>query len=75
MTDSCRKVTDLVNWRKMNSRAIANERYMNYNCQRDNDRSCAHVFCLSRTLSFKDVLEFSTTGKEKLDVEKKAFVA
>lgn len=33
------------------------------------------LFCLSSTLSLNDVLEFSTTGKEKLDVEKKAFVA
>jgi aspartate carbamoyltransferase regulatory subunit len=38
-------------------------------------RAKVTLFCLSRTLSFKDVLEFSTTGKEKLDVEKKAFVA
>ena len=33
------------------------------------------LFCLSRTLSFKDVLEFSTDEREKLDVKKKAFIA
>lgn len=33
------------------------------------------VFCLSRTLSFKDVLEFSTYRKDKLNVESKAFNA
>jgi hypothetical protein len=33
------------------------------------------LFCLSSTLSFKDVLEFGTKTKEKLDVEKKAFDA
>ena len=35
----------------------------------------AALFCLSRTLSFKDVLEFSTDEREKLDVKKKAFIA
>lgn len=33
------------------------------------------VFCVSRILSFKDVLEFSIHSQEKLDVEKKAFAA
>ena len=33
------------------------------------------MFCLSRTLSFKDVLEFSTDGKDKLNAESKAFNA
>jgi hypothetical protein len=44
-------------------------------CRRFVSHPVVPLFCLSRTLSFKDVLEFSTTGKEKLDVEKKAFVA
>ncbi len=33
------------------------------------------MFCLSWTLSFKSVLEFSTHEKEKLNVEKNVFVA
>jgi hypothetical protein len=33
------------------------------------------MFRLSRTLSFADVLEFSTNRKDELDVEKKIFNA
>jgi hypothetical protein len=33
------------------------------------------MFCLSRTLSFKNVLEISTQHKEKHDVEEKVFDA
>ena len=33
------------------------------------------LFCVSRTLSFTYVLEFSTSRKEELDVEKKVFHA
>jgi len=35
----------------------------------------AYLFCLSRTLSFDDVLEFSTARQEKLDVKAKVFHA
>jgi hypothetical protein len=38
-------------------------------------RAFGLLFCLSRTLSFDDVLEFSTARKEKLDVEEEAFYA
>jgi len=37
--------------------------------------SPAKLFCLRRTLSFKDVLEFSTYRKDKLNVESTAFNA
>jgi hypothetical protein len=33
------------------------------------------LFCASWTLSFKSVLEFSTSEREKLNVETKAFNA
>ena len=33
------------------------------------------LFCVSRTLSFGSVLEFSTTRQEKLDVKTKAIYA
>ena len=46
----------------MNPQAFAAEQY-------------AEVFCLSRTLSFDDVLEFSTARQEKLDVKAKVFHA
>lgn len=38
-------------------------------------RDMLDLFCLSWTLSFGDVLEFSTTAKDDFDAEEKVFDA
>jgi len=61
--------------RDLQTRDLYHFRSRSYWLRRLENHDRKEMFCLNRTLSFKDVLELSTALEEKLDVESKEFYA